>query len=622
MDHINTGRNILSLVGGADNVENIEHCSTRLRLSLYDNAKVQVERLRSIPGVIGVVLNVQCQIVIGKDVVKVCDAIKTLMPSAVRDNPERAVRQKWSAQLIDFVISIFQPLIPAIAGGGVLKSLLIVMDMCGWLHKDTPTYKVLDCIGTAPIYFLPLLIAVTTANKLKVNVLVALTAVSVLLLPAFTTLSKQGATFLTLDITNVSYAAQVFPAILCVLFYARTEVFFNRYTPNALRGFLSPMLSLVTTVPVTLLVLGPLGFEAGSLLTQGILWMHGKFGFIATGLLAGGLPFIVAAGMHKPFLPYAIMSMSQSGKESLYNPASLAHNIAEAGACLAVSLKAKDKMFKGTAMTSGISALFGITEPALYGITLLNRPVLLSVILGAATGGCFMGMMMVSAYAIVAPSLASISIFASPENPTSLMYAFTGAAMSFSIAFISTLFFWKEKKSVRASTAAITEHQSVSESVSPVAAREHSFTSPAQGKIIPIEDVNDSVFSAKIMGEGIAVIPDLGALYAPADGVIEHLFESGHAASMITDEGAELIFHIGIDTIKMNGAGFSPQVTPGQRVKTGDLLIQFDINDIVKAGFDPVVVMVVTNSDQFKIRMKSFTPDISHQSTVLKLKEV
>ena len=201
----------------------------------------------------------------------------------------------------------------------------------------------MDCIGTAPIYFLPLLIAITTANKLKVNPLVALTAVSVLLLPTFTTLAKQGATLMTFDITNVSYAAQVFPAILCVIFYAQTESLFNRYTPNALRGFLSPMLSLVTTVPVTLLILGPLGFEMGSLLTHLILWMHGKFGFIATGLLAGGLPFIVAAGMHKPFLPYAIMSMGQTGKESLYNPASLAHNIAEAGACLAVSLKSKDK---------------------------------------------------------------------------------------------------------------------------------------------------------------------------------------------------------------------------------------------------------------------------------------
>ncbi|XED36050.1 PTS transporter subunit EIIC [Klebsiella pasteurii] len=295
MDHLNTGRTILELVGGVGNIEHLEHCSTRLRLSLYDNSKVEVSELKKMPGIMGVVTNVQCQIVIGKDVVKVFDAIKSLMGNNSAEKQKPVIKKKWSAWLIDFVISIFQPLIPAIAGGGVLKSLLIIMDMAGWLTKDSSTYKILDCIGTAPIYFLPLLIAITTANKLKVNSLVALTAVSVLLLPTFTTLAKQGATLMTFDITNVSYAAQVFPAILCVIFYAQTESLFNRYTPNALRGFLSPMLSLVTTVPVTLLILGPLGFEMGSLLTQLILWMHGKFGFIATGLLAGGLPFIVAA---------------------------------------------------------------------------------------------------------------------------------------------------------------------------------------------------------------------------------------------------------------------------------------------------------------------------------------
>ncbi|PXM14418.1 family 1 glycosylhydrolase [Klebsiella variicola] len=261
MDHLNTGRTILKLVGGAGNIEHIEHCSTRLRLSLYDNAKVEVSDLKKLPEVMGVVTNVQCQIVIGKDVVKVFDAIRSLMANDADAKQKPVTKKKWNAWLIDFVISIFQPLIPAIAGGGVLKSILIILNMAGWLTKDSSTYQILDCIGTAPIYFLPLLIAITTANKLKVNPLVALTAVSVLLLPTFTTLAKQGATLMTFDITNVSYAAQVFPAILCVLFYAQTESLFNRYTPNALRGFLSPMLSLgsqvgcmltkLTTYPLT-----------------------------------------------------------------------------------------------------------------------------------------------------------------------------------------------------------------------------------------------------------------------------------------------------------------------------------------------------------------------------------
>ena len=621
LDHLNTGRTILELVGGVGNIEHLEHCSTRLRLSLYDNSKVEVSELKKMPGIMGVVTNVQCQIVIGKDVVKVFDAIKSLMGNNSAEKQKPVIKKKWSAWLIDFVISIFQPLIPAIAGGGVLKSLLIIMDMAGWLTKDSSTYKILDCIGTAPIYFLPLLIAITTANKLKVNSLVALTAVSVLLLPTFTTLAKQGATLMTFDITNVSYAAQVFPAILCVIFYAQTESLFNRYTPNALRGFLSPMLSLVTTVPVTLLILGPLGFEMGSLLTQLILWMHGKFGFIATGLLAGGLPFIVAAGMHKPFLPYAIMSMGQTGKESLYNPASLAHNIAEAGACFAVSLKSKNKMFKGTALSSGISALFGITEPALYGITLLHRPVLISVMIGAMIGGAFMGFTMVSAYAIVAPSLASISIFASPDNPTSLMYAIIGALISFSMAFLSTLFFWKEKTATLPSDEEKSSFEDPAAIATSKSVNEFFFTSPVEGKIIPLTDVNDDVFSAKIMGDGIAIIPSVGALYAPADGVIEHVFESGHAASMITDHGVEVIFHIGIDTIQMNGAGFHPQITDGQRVKAGELLIEFEIDKIIKSGYDPVVVMVVTNSERFKMKPSTEQTEATHQLNILSLKE-
>eukprot|EP00102_Acyrthosiphon_pisum_P027549 XP_016664759.1 PREDICTED: PTS system arbutin-, cellobiose-, and salicin-specific EIIBC component-like [Acyrthosiphon pisum] len=181
----------------------------------------------------------------------------------------------------------------------------------GWLSRDSSTYKVLDNIGSAPLYFLPILVAITTAMKLKVNVLVAVSAVSVMVLPAMTKQLAEGTVFMSFDLRNVAYASQVFPAILCVLFYAQTEKLFNRYSPGALRIFLSPMLSLLVTVPVTLLILGPLGYELGAGLATVILWLYGKLGFVATGLLAAALPFMVAAGMHKPMLPYAVASMSQ-----------------------------------------------------------------------------------------------------------------------------------------------------------------------------------------------------------------------------------------------------------------------------------------------------------------------
>ena len=601
MNHLQTALDIIARVGGAENIEHLEHCSTRLRLSLYDNGKVNEGELAKIDGVLGVRLNVQCQVIIGHEVVQVYEAARSLIGSPQANSPARTTKPNRGAQIVDFVISVFQPLVPAIAGGGVLKSLLLLLDVLGWLSRDSSTYKVLDNIGSAPLYFLPILVAITTATKLKVNVLVAVSAVAVMVLPAMTKQLAEGAEFMSFDLRNVAYASQVFPAILCVLFYAQTEKLFNRYSPGALRIFLSPMLSLLVTVPVTLLLLGPLGYELGAGLATVILWLYGKLGFVATGLLAAALPFMVAAGMHKPMLPYAVASMSQFGREMLYLPASLAHNIAESGACLAIALKSKDKVLKSTAFSAGISALFGITEPALYGVTLLNKKALYSVIAGSLVGGAFIGWMAIEAFALVGPGLASISMFVSPDNPMNIVWAFAGAGLSFVIAFISALLLWRDKVAEQSG--------------------ELSFTRPVEGQIIPLENVNDDVFSRKIMGDGIAIVPSQGILRAPADGTVVNVFESGHALSLLTDEGVELIFHIGIDTIRLQGEGFHPRVKEGQQVKRGDVLIEFSLDTITAAGLDPVVVMVVTNGERFSLTPGTNDNKDTHPHIIMTLKE-
>lgn len=601
MNHLQTALDIIAQVGGAENIEHLEHCSTRLRLSLYDNSKVNETELAKIDGVLGVRVNVQCQVIIGHEVVQVYEAARSLVGSPQANAPAQTAKPNRGAQIVDFVISVFQPLVPAIAGGGVLKSLLLLLDVLGWLSRDSSTYKVLDNIGSAPLYFLPILVAITTATKLKVNVLVAVSAVAVMVLPAMTKQLADGAEFMSFDLRNVAYASQVFPAILCVLFYAQTEKLFNRYSPGALRIFLSPMLSLLVTVPVTLLILGPLGYELGAGLATVILWLYGKLGFVATGLLAAALPFMVAAGMHKPMLPYAVASMSQFGREMLYLPASLAHNIAESGACLAIALKSKDKVLKSTAFSAGISALFGITEPALYGVTLLNKKALYSVIAGSLVGGAFIGWMAIEAFALVGPGLASISMFVSPDNPMNIVWAFAGAGLSFVIAFLSALLLWRDNVSEQSSAL--------------------TFIRPVEGKIIPLESVNDDVFSRKIMGDGIAIIPSQGVLRAPAHGTVVNVFESGHALSLLTDTGVELIFHIGIDTIRLQGEGFHPRVKEGQQVKEGDVLIEFSLDTITAAGLDPVVVMVVTNGERFSLTPGSNNNKDTHPHIIMTLKE-
>ncbi|RXJ09252.1 beta-glucoside-specific PTS transporter subunit IIABC [Lelliottia nimipressuralis] len=601
MNHLQTALDIIAQVGGAENIEHLEHCSTRLRLSLYDNGKVNEGELAKIDGVLGVRVNVQCQVIIGHEVVQVYEAARSLIGTPQANASAQTVKPHRGAQIVDFVISVFQPLVPAIAGGGVLKSLLLLLDVLGWLSRDSSTYKVLDNIGSAPLYFLPILVAITTATKLKVNILVAVSAVAVMVLPAMTKQLADGAEFMSFDLRNVAYASQVFPAILCVLFYAQTEKLFNRYSPGALRIFLSPMLSLLVTVPVTLLILGPLGYELGAGLATVILWLYGKLGFVATGLLAAALPFMVAAGMHKPMLPYAVASMSQFGREMLYLPASLAHNIAESGACLAIALKSKDKVLKSTAFSAGISALFGITEPALYGVTLLNKKALYSVLAGSLVGGAFIGWMAIEAFALVGPGLASISMFVSPDNPMNIVWAFAGAGLSFVIAFLSALLLWRDK--------------------APEQAEELHFIRPVEGQIIPLENVNDDVFSRKIMGDGVAIIPSQGVLRAPADGTVVNVFESGHALSLLTDAGVELIFHIGIDTIRLQGDGFHPLVKEGQHVKSGDTLIEFSLDTITAAGLDPVVVMIVTNGERFSLTPGSNHDKDTHPNIIMTLKE-
>lgn len=601
MNHLQTALDIIAQVGGAENIEHLEHCSTRLRLSLYDNGKVNERELAKIDGVLGVRVNVQCQVIIGHEVVQVYEAARSLIGTPQANASAQTVKPHRGAQIVDFVISVFQPLVPAIAGGGVLKSLLLLLDVLGWLSRDSSTYKVLDNIGSAPLYFLPILVAITTATKLKVNVLVAVSAVAVMVLPAMTKQLADGAEFMSFDLRNVAYASQVFPAILCVLFYAQTEKLFNRYSPGALRIFLSPMLSLLVTVPVTLLILGPLGYELGAGLATVILWLYGKLGFVATGLLAAALPFMVAAGMHKPMLPYAVASMSQFGREMLYLPASLAHNIAESGACLAIALRSKDKVLKSTAFSAGISALFGITEPALYGVTLLNKKALYSVLAGSLVGGAFIGWMAIEALALVGPGLASISMFVSPDNPMNIVWAFAGAGLSFVIAFLSALLLWRDK--------------------APEQADELHFIRPVEGQIIPLENVNDDVFSRKIMGDGVAIVPSQGVLRAPADGTVVNVFESGHALSLLTDAGVELIFHIGIDTIRLQGDGFHPLVKEGQHVKSGDTLIEFSLDTITAAGLDPVVVMIVTNGERFSLTPGSNHDKDTHPHIIMTLKE-
>ncbi|WP_366248163.1 beta-glucoside-specific PTS transporter subunit IIABC [Terribacillus aidingensis] len=595
MDYKQVATDVLQHIGGKENIAHLGHCSTRLRFSLVDNKKADIKALESTPGVIAVRMTAQCQVVIGNDVVEVYNELQKLIGDVggeeAADQPKE--KKKIGATILDFIVGVFQPLVPAIAGGGILKSLLLLLALMGVLETESQTYQILNMVGDAPLYFLPLLVAVTTANKLKVNPLVALSAVGALILPNMTTMLTEGAQLFSFNLQNIAYAYQVFPAILTVLFYAQMEKLFTRFSPKPIRIFFVPMMSLVITVPIALLLLGPAGYTFGQGFAAVILWVYEYVGWLAVALLACVLPFMVAMGMHKALLPYALTTLSGTGREALYMPASLAHNIAESGACFAIALRTKDKRLRTTAVSAGISAFFGITEPALYGVTLQNKKVLASVMIGAFVGGTFVGIVGLQAFVVVGPGLASMSMFLSEDLPRNILYAAIGFVLSFAVAFIAAFILGKDKEQVQP------EEEKFAEKIG----RGETFTSPVAGKMIPLSQVQDEVFSSKAMGDGIAVVPSKGELYAPVDGEISMIFETSHALGMKTETGAEILFHVGLNTVQLGGEHFTPQVKVGDQVKAGDVLLTFDLEKIKAAGFDPVTLAIITNTDKYNVQI-------------------
>lgn len=592
IDQNKLASDILLAVGGQANVEDLVHCSTRLRFTLRDDSIVDKEKIKSLTGVLGLAqTGGQTQVVIGNDVADTYNAVKKLLSESNNDNLTATgtkQNKKLSAIVLDFIIGIFQPLIPAIAGGGILKSFLMLANMLGLMSDTTQTYKILYFVGDAPLYFLPLLVAITTANKLKVNPLVAVSAVAALLTPNLATMlaSSGGGHLFSFGIKNITYAYQVFPAILAILVYAQLEKYLTKVTPKVIRGFFVPMVSLLIVVPLTLLVLGPIGYTFGQGFAAVILFIFSKFGWIAVAILAAVLPFMVVTGMHKAMIPYVVTSLGQTGKEVIYNAASLAHNISEAGGSFAVALRTKDKGLKATALSAGISALFGITEPAIYGVTILHKRVLYGVMIGSFIGGASLGLMGVEAYVAVGPGLASLSMFISKTLPNNLLFAVIGLIVSFIASFTAVAILWQDP--VNQKDALLSENEAPTN-------RSVILPSPMAGKIIPLSSVNDAVFSNKTLGDGVAIIPSEGKLYAPTDGLIEMVYNTNHAIGMKTSEGDEILFHIGIDTVNLKGQFFDVAVTAGQKVKQGDLLVRFNREGIKAAGFDDTTMIIITN---------------------------
>lgn len=592
---------VVKLVGGPANVVSVMHCTTRLRFVLHDFSAADLKAVQQLPGVIGATTsNGQFQVVVGNKVDDLFEAVQNELKTTSRKQQNQATssrtKKKWYQVVLDFMVSVFQPLIPAIAGGGVLRSLLMLLVLCGWLSSKSTLYQVLNFAGTAPIYFLPLLVAVTSARKLKVNELVATSVVGVLVLPPMVKSLAGGLSLFGMKLTNVDYSSQVFPAILTVLFYAFVEKQLMKYSPRAVRVFFVPMVAMALSVPVSLLFLGPVGFVAGQEFTTGILWLFHHVGWVATAVLAGVLPLLVATGMHKPLVPYVITTLGTMKREMLYLPASLAHNTDEAGTCLAIALKTKDKRLRATAISGAVSAMCGITEPAIYGVTLQNKRALASVMGSSLVGGAFIGLIGLNGFAPVGPGLTTLTIFVDKNNSANLVHAVWGLLFSFVLSFFVSLVVWKDTDS----TEVAWDQKAKSTKVGVEGLQ---LTSPVAGQVMPLQDVNDEVFAKGLMGKGFAVDPTDDLVRVPISGTIKMVYPTGHAFGVQTADGSEVLVHVGVDTVKLNGKYFESLLKEGQQVQDGDPAVKVDFTKVKNAGYQTPVMVVVTQTSKENLRM-------------------
>ncbi|MFT8457898.1 MAG: beta-glucoside-specific PTS transporter subunit IIABC [Liquorilactobacillus ghanensis] len=583
MDYGTSASEIIKNVGNKENIAKLIHCSTRLRFTLANYDKVNLDALKKIDGVLGAVIaSGQCQVIVGNAVVEMFDAVNAKIDIGNNvGKAENAPKQKWYEIFLDFLIGIFQPLIPAIAGAGVLKSLLILFSSLGWISETNSTYQIFTFIGSAPLYFLPLLVAITTAQKLNVNVLVSVSIASVLVYPDLITLLTKGTKLFGLSVTNITYSSQVFPAILAILLYAFLEKYVTKYCPKPVRVFLVPLICMAITVPATLLLLGPIGYIIGTWISSFILFLFNHLGWVATGLLACVLPLMVATGMHKALIPYAVATMTSTGRELLYLPASLAHNLSEAGTCFGVAVRTKDEKMRAIAISAAISALFGITEPALYGVALQHKRALGSVMISSAITGSIVGILGIKAFALVGPGIASMTMYVDKSNAKNFLFAWLCLVIALVLSFVLTLIFWKDD------VVESVENNSTVDDVK--------LEVPINGTVVPLTEVNDSTFSSGVLGEGIAIKPKDGTLFAPAKAEVIMTYETGHAIGLKTQDGSEILIHIGLDTVKLNGKYFNVKVKEHQMVEPGETLIEFDLDKIVAENFDPTVMMVITN---------------------------
>lgn len=603
-DYDNLSVQLLEGIGGPDNIAQVYHCITRLRFSLKDEKKADVDTIAKIPGTSGAqFVGSELQVFIGPDVKRAFENLQTHyepVEGGKPDNSNKSALDKVSG----FFAAIFLPVLPALVGGGMVKSIAILLQTFGWLSPESDWSALLNIIGDATFWFLPFILALTSARFFDVNQTLALVLAGTLMYP--TVMNGLGDGVFSLHVWGVniplqSYATSVIPIILSVYLMKWVYRGLDYIIPDVVKVVFVPTLTLLITVPLALAFLAPLGSYIGVGLSTAVTWLFEFSGLIASVLVGGLIPVFVMFGMHTALQPLMLQNVQNVGYDYML-PLFFFQTFAMAGAVIAVFFRARNVELRGNSMSTGIAALLGITEPAMYGVNLPLRKPFIAALVGSGVGGGLGYLFGVRAYAFALPSVLSLPTYTNPEMGSTFVGAIIPALVAFIIAFLITIFWWKQP---REAVEEILEEEGVEEDLPDVLPGSDQPTvtlySPiVEGTTVAVDGVNDPSFASELLGPSMAFSPANGTIVSPVDGVVTLVADTGHAVGLRADDGTEVLLHIGIDTVKMGGKPFTVKTKARERVHQGQVLLETDLGALADAGVDSTVIMALTNTKKGK----------------------
>ncbi|HAP3069286.1 TPA: PTS transporter subunit EIIC [Enterococcus faecalis] len=617
MDYQAIAKEILKDVGGKDNIVDVTHCYTRLRFVLKDTKQANKEALLQTEGVISVVESGgQYQVVLGNKVAHVYNALEPLLAQQLTTKTSTKEKNSLGNRILNTVAAIFTPVVPAIAASGMLKGILAIAVMVANNFyqvdlKPLNTYIILSAASDALFYFMPVILGYSAAKVFKTNEYIAMVIGATLCYPTIVSLmtEESAVTLFGLHVTKANYVSTVIPIILAIFILAYVQRFLEKVIPEVLKIIMVPTLSLLLMIPATLLLFGPIGIYLG----DGVNWLYYYIMNLSPILLGGFIGGIwcvlVIFGAHRGLVPIGINDVARTGRQNLLAFAGAA-NFSQAGAAFGVFVRTKNKDLKAVAASATVTALFGITEPAIYGANLrLKKPMIYAVASGAA-GGALMGWGGSYGTAFANQGLLTIPVYAEAGTKAFICYLL-GCGITFFGAFLLTIFLGfndlpldesRQEPGLKTEAGTVKEKQRIQ--------------APVQGQLVSLDQINDEVFASQQMGKTLAIYPTEEQIVSPGNGQVTALYPTHHAIGLKLDNGAEILLHIGINTVELKGRGFETFVKVGERVRLGQKLLSFDKQIIQAAGYDPTVLVIVTNTAEMAVIETTKQTEITPQTNL------